>query len=156
MKMNALAAILSLSTACLLVTSGCGPEEQETETAPSNGSVQQAATNLCGASYRLIDTYPMKNNKGAVNGHYNLYYNGTRNCGVAECYANCGVKMNRTVYIRVSSTSGSWDDFDFGQFTTYAGPVYSKPSAGKCLDLSAGFGVENSVASVNVVRVHCN
>jgi hypothetical protein len=154
--MNGRSALLSLSMTCLLVTSGCGTEEQETETEALNGSVQQAAGNPCGAGYSLIDTYPMKNSNGAVKGHYNLYYNGTRNCGVAECYTNCGVAMTRAVWIRISASSPDWDDVDAGTFATYAGPVYSKPSAGRCLDLSAYFGTEASVANINVARVHCN
>ncbi|WP_148712868.1 hypothetical protein [Corallococcus sp. AB030] len=157
MQVKIRSSLFFLSATCLLVIGGCGTEGQEAETEVSNGSVQQAAGNPCGAGYSLIDTYPMKNSNGAVKGHYNLYYNGTRNCGVAECYTNCGVTMNRVAFIRVSSSGpGDWDDVDTGQFATYAGPVYSKPSAGKCLDLLAYFGFEASVASVGVMRVHCN
>lgn len=159
MRLDVRAALVSLFAVGLLVGTGCGPEAQEPETEPETevpqGSVHQSA-GPCGADYWLIDTYPMKNNNGAVKGHYNLYYNGTRNCGVAECYTNCGVTMPRAAFIRVHSSWPDWDGVNSGNFAYYAGPVYSKPSAGKCIDLQAYFGVEASVAYVGRTTVHCN
>jgi hypothetical protein len=157
MKLSTRAALLSLCATFLLVVTGCGPEtlEPETETEVPGGSVQ-AAANPCGSGYWLIDTYPMRNSNGVVKGHYNLYYNGTRNCGVAECYGNCGTTMQRVAFIRVHASWPDWDDVDSGRYAYYAGPVYSRASAGRCIDLEAYFGVEASVAYVNRNRVHCN
>jgi len=121
--------------------------------------IVESGGNECGASYNLVGYWNMyKPGTTLVRGHYEVYWNGTRNCGIARCYNNCGQLLYRWAAIAVASHSG-WDDVDSGMFRYYAGPVYSDPSAGVCIDIRAFFGTQvddASVADFWKTNVHCD
>lgn len=100
-----------------------------------------AAVGPCGASYAKVGSYNMMvgNRKG---GTLEIYWSSTKknNCAIAMCYGStCGRGTYREVGILRTNVDvaytheGSWD------WATYAGPVYTKNSVGRCISAYARF-----------------
>ena len=113
----------------------------------------QAATNPCGSSYALVDTYAIPAS-GPRKGNVELYWSGSErgNCAVTNVE---GADRGALNYVGVSigrSNTGFNDNADQGNYKYYAGPVKTKAGvAAGCLDIHANV---NS-AKRDLYRVHC-
>lgn len=81
-------------------------------------------------------------------GTLEVYYKSStgKNCIMAKCQASTGwcweKPMYRVVAVRESKPGPqtTWEGWDGGMYTSYAGPVVTNGStAGKCIDIYAGF-----------------
>lgn len=125
------------------------------------------AAGECGAGYSRVGSHAIRdweNNGGdSYVGTLEVYYSGSakRNCAIARCEgSNCGKVQYRDVYIRRSGDT-SWNDYDRGWFSKYAGPAYSYGSAGRCIDIVARFSSlapgqsVGDKGAVSVSRAYC-
>ncbi|MEU1087120.1 spore-associated protein [Streptomyces sp. NPDC005576] len=118
-------------------------------TAAAFGATAQAAPNVtpqgvCGSAYKTVNSAPV----GSLGTVY-LTYNAAngKNC-VATIRSSPGTATNVSAYVYVADTD-EWAD-DYGNYTSYAGPVrvYGK---GHCV--SWGGGIAN--VSVSVENSNC-
>ncbi|KNX38841.1 hypothetical protein [Luteipulveratus halotolerans] len=98
---------------------------------------------VCGSGYRVVDQHAV------TGGTVFLTYNGTRNC-VVTVRNTAGAKVWMVAVVGLSSHS-TWDGDDEGSYSSYAGPVYSDPSAGHCID----WGGEISGSRFIARDTHC-
>jgi len=118
-----------------------------------------AAVGPCGPSYTKVGSYNMAagNAKG---GTLEIYWSNTKknNCAVARCYDwTCGYGVHREVYISRTNDS-SWNDWESGwNWVSYAGPVYSYNSVGRCITAQARFyaGVNSNYGTARIEGKHC-
>ena len=115
----------------------------------------------CGSSYALVGNYAMYNEIFTKRtGTLEIYWSNSagRNCAIARAYGdNYGKRLWREVYLKLSSSSTVYSDK--GYFYYYAGPVYSPPSAGKCIDAQGNFYTNSSrsnlVGRKVISNAHC-
>jgi len=103
------------------------------------------AAGECGSGYTRVGSHAMRdyeNNGGdSYTGTLEVYWSGSagKNCAIARCDSpNCGKTLFREVHIK-RTTDISWNDNDAGWWKTFAGPVYSASSRGKCIKIMAAF-----------------
>ncbi|MFJ1708008.1 spore-associated protein A [Kitasatospora sp. NPDC088346] len=109
------------------------------------GSAEAAVYNgACGSGYTVVDSLEV-GDYGTV---YLTYSRSTgKNC-VVNVRDNPGAPLYMNALVRVAG-SQDWIG-DYGQFTTYAGPVYVS-AAGTCID----WGGEIETVYVYRQNVHC-
>jgi len=159
-KLRALVVLLLALTAWIALPAAgaqSAPIGGQTTRDPAAVTHTASISGVCGSSYSQVGSYSMTTTSGTRRGTLLIGWNGTRNCAVAECYANCGTLLWREAHITVSDDP-FWDDSDEGNFRYYAGPVYSKPSAGECIDAYGRFATVNDgtfIADRYLSLAHC-
>jgi len=98
---------------------------------PAQAAAQASPISLCGSSYHVIDTHVVSGYGATVY----LLFDGTRNCVVTLKTSNLDKK---TVTMALVQHPDHPSHEDSGYYYEYAGPVYSEPSAGKCIRWGGG------------------
>lgn len=153
----ALGALTATATTAASAHTVSGDAKLSTNVAPSGGyyvsGVASAASTLvyagyngaCGSGYGVIDYI---NVSGQDTGTVYLTYNSGNgyNC-VVTVRAHPGTPIYMDAAVRVSG--GTWHE-DFGDYTTYAGPVYVY-ARGTCIDWGGGINPDYQYR----YSVHC-
>ncbi|MCX5084365.1 spore-associated protein [Streptomyces sp. NPDC056121] len=94
---------------------------------PASATPNTTPQKVCGSSYKTVNSAPI----GSLGTVY-LTYNSTngKNC-VATIRKNPGTRLDMSAWIYVSDTDQG--DQDYGQYTSYAGPIYVY-GKGHCVD----------------------
>lgn len=122
-------------------------------------SESAAAAGPCKSDYVRVGTYNMTAS-GTKTGTLEIYWSNSakRNCAIARCYSfTCGDGVHRQVHIKRTGDT-TWNDYESGWgWSTYAGPVYSYPSAGRCISAYAHFytKVSDNYGTANISGKHC-
>ncbi|NEA62501.1 spore-associated protein [Streptomyces sp. SID12488] len=87
--------------------------------APASAAPNTTAQKVCGSAYKTVNSAPV----GSLGTVY-LTYNSSngKNC-VATIRTNPGTVLDMSAYVYIPDTD-EYDE-DFGQYTSYAGPVYA-------------------------------
>ncbi|CNG82679.1 Uncharacterised protein [Mycobacterium tuberculosis] len=97
----------------------------------------------CGSGYHLIDTYPLRLEKGANTGGAKilLYYNSSNgyNCAITQTTGASFGRSHQKIGVELTSSEGFFASrrsrSDEGQYRYYAGPV-SVLGRDRCIDVS--------------------
>lgn len=100
-------------------------------TTQAQAAALASPASLCGSGYSVIDSHVVTGYGATVY----LLFNGTRNCVVTLKTSNLDKK---TVTMALVQTPGNPSHEDSDYYYEYAGPVYSEPSAGKCIRWGGG------------------
>lgn len=119
----------------------------------------------CGSSYSLVGLYRLQNDMTDQHeGNLEIYYSSSlkRNCAIMRHAGHMYGKQTRFptgTFVEIRASGGSWQDCpdnttthktqcDRGQYSYYAGPVYTPAGvnmAGRCIDFGGNVGLQTHI-----------
>ncbi|MFC4334180.1 hypothetical protein [Salininema proteolyticum] len=116
----------------------------------------------CGSSYSHVGHHKITKSPYGTVGHLDVYWSSStkRNCLVVNGYgAAYGYKDLKVAWLWDDRGVGSPVAYDSGQYSYYAGPVYTprgKDMTGKCISIQGRIDLPNGTwVARRMERVHC-
>ncbi|MFI2410664.1 spore-associated protein [Streptomyces sp. NPDC018947] len=123
----------SMLTAAALVAVSVGGATALAAPASAATTASVTPQSVCGSNYKTVNSAPV-GSRGTVYLTYNAY-NGN-NC-VVTVRTTTGTAVDMSAYLYVPDTDQG--DGDYGQYTSYAGPIYAY-GKGHCVDWGGSIG----------------